>query len=57
MITNTKEFESLVESSRTIDSATKNALKLTLDKMEVSVDGVFVVNKNHLEKYPHLPLL
>lgn len=24
---------------------------MTLEKMEVSVDGVFVINKNHLEKY------
>lgn len=46
----TKEFEDLVGSSR-LSNSVKNAVKLTLDKMEVSVDGVFVINKKHLESY------
>jgi ribosomal protein S17E len=47
----TKHFQTLLKNNRTLSDTVKNGLGLTLDKMEVSVDGVFVINKKHLQKY------
>ncbi len=51
----TKHFKDLVKKSAGgvggISNKTLNGVNLTLDKMEVSVDGVFMVNKKHLESY------
>jgi ribosomal protein S17E len=47
----TKHFQTLLKNNKTLSDTVKNGLGLTLDKMEVSVDGVFVINKKHLERY------
>ena len=47
----TKHFQSLLKSDKGLSSTVKNGLGMTLDKMEVSVDGIFVINKNHLQRY------
>jgi ribosomal protein S17E len=47
----TKHFQSLLKANRTLSDTVKNGLGMTLDKMEVSVDGIFVINKNHLQRY------